>query len=144
MSNRDGVTIVSRLNIRVMAPFLAIFPAPRTTTAGIDPSEPHDDESTERAAHRAESSRRPALSGENMMQVVLPADKAANQFGFADRRPFDRPAGAKLFVPGWPQWCWRQRERAIVLVGSFLLSLSVGVWAWGTWLGWTLLAFAFF
>jgi hypothetical protein len=78
------------------------------------------------------------------MQVVLPGDKSSAQFGLADRRPFDHPAGLKLVVPGWPQWCWSQRDRALVLAGSFLLSLLVGAWAWGTWVGWVFFAFAFF
>jgi hypothetical protein len=45
-------------------------------------------------------------------------------------------------VPGWPQWSWRQRERALALFGSFSAALAVGLFAWGTRPGWGFLAFA--
>lgn len=48
-----------------------------------------------------------------------------------------------LLIPGYPQWSWRQRERAIVLIGSYLTSIFVGVLAWGTSLGLLILLFAF-
>ena len=53
------------------------------------------------------------------------------------------PIGLRLLIPGYPQWAWRQRDRAIVLVGSYLAALVVGVFAWGTTLGLGLLGFAF-
>jgi hypothetical protein len=52
------------------------------------------------------------------------------------------PAGLRILVPGYPQWAWRQRERAAVLFGSYLASLLVGVFAWGTPTGLAILAFA--
>jgi hypothetical protein len=61
----------------------------------------------------------------------------------ADRRPFESPAGLRLFVPGWPQLAWGQRERGWVLLGSFLVAIGAGILAWGTWLSWSFLAFAF-
>jgi hypothetical protein len=52
-------------------------------------------------------------------------------------------SGLSLLVPGYPQWAWRQGDRAIILVGSYLTALGVGIFAWGTTLGLGLLAFAF-
>jgi len=52
-------------------------------------------------------------------------------------------AGLKILVPGYAQWTWRQRERALVLFGSFVASLGVGVFAWGTHASLVILAFAF-
>jgi hypothetical protein len=54
-----------------------------------------------------------------------------------------RPAGLRILVPGYAQWSWRQRERALVLFGSFLASLGVGVFAWGTRASLLILMFAF-
>ncbi len=48
-----------------------------------------------------------------------------------------------LLIPGYPQWSWRQRERAVVLIGSYLTAILVGVFAWGTALGLLILLFAF-
>ena len=31
--------------------------------------------------------------------------------------------GLKVLVPGYAQWCWRQRERALVLFGSFVMAI---------------------
>ncbi len=78
------------------------------------------------------------------MQVILAGDRAGHQFGLVNRRPFDSPAGFKLLVPGWPQRSWQQRERAMVLFGSFVLALPVAAWTWGTWVSWVFFAFAFF
>lgn len=61
----------------------------------------------------------------------------------ADRRPFERPAGLRLLVPGWPQFAWGQRERGFVLVASFLVGVGAAILAWGTWLSWGFFAFAF-
>ena len=52
-----------------------------------------------------------------------------------DRRPYDSPLGYKMIVPGWPQFSWGQRQRGLVLVGSFAVALTVGLWTWGTVLG---------
>jgi hypothetical protein len=46
-------------------------------------------------------------------------------------------------VPGYAQCYWGQRERGLVLAGSFATSLGVAVFAWGTASGLALLAFAF-
>ncbi len=58
-----------------------------------------------------------------------------------DRRPYESPVGLKMVVPGWPQFSWGQRQRGWVLVGSFVVALAVGLWTWGTWLGWAFLRF---
>ena len=42
------------------------------------------------------------------------------------------PAGLRILVPGYAQWSWRQRERALVFFGSFAAALLVGLFAWGT------------
>jgi hypothetical protein len=54
-----------------------------------------------------------------------------------------RPAGLRVLVPGYAQWRWRQRERALVLFGSFVASLGVGVFVWGTRASFLILLFAF-
>jgi hypothetical protein len=51
-------------------------------------------------------------------------------------------AGLRILIPGYPQWAWRQRERALVLFGSFVISLGVGLFAWGTRASVAILAFA--
>ncbi len=51
--------------------------------------------------------------------------------------------GPRLLIPGYPQWSWHQRDRAMVLFGSYVAALSVGVFAWGTSLGLGLVLFAF-
>jgi hypothetical protein len=56
------------------------------------------------------------------------------------RRP---PAGLKILIPGYPQWDWLQRERALVLFGSYLIAVGVGLFAWGTPIGLVVLAFAY-
>jgi hypothetical protein len=53
-----------------------------------------------------------------------------------------RLAGWWILVPGFPQWWWRQRERALVLFGSYATALGVGLFAWGTWWGGLILALA--
>ena len=52
-------------------------------------------------------------------------------------------AGFRIMVPGYAQWTWRQRERGLVLFGSFAMALGTGVFAWGTNLGLAVLVFAF-
>jgi hypothetical protein len=54
-----------------------------------------------------------------------------------------RPAGLRVLIPGYPQWCWRQSERAAVLFGTFASALGVGLFGWGTATGWAMLALAF-
>jgi hypothetical protein len=53
------------------------------------------------------------------------------------------PVGPRLLIPGFPQWSWHQRERGLVLFGSYVAALGVGIFAWGTTLGLGLLFFAF-
>jgi hypothetical protein len=48
-----------------------------------------------------------------------------------------------MIVPGWAQFSWGQTLRGWVLVGSFAVALLVGLWTWGTWLGFSCFAFAF-
>ncbi|RUL83092.1 hypothetical protein, partial [Tautonia sociabilis] len=50
----------------------------------------------------------------------------------------------RVVVPGWPQWRRGQRRRGMVLLGSYLSALGVGLFAWGTGLGAVLLGFAMF
>src|SRR5262245_6136862 len=52
-------------------------------------------------------------------------------------------AGILILIPGYAQWSWRQRERALVLFGSFAVSIAVGLFCWGTPTGLAILAFAF-
>ena len=52
-------------------------------------------------------------------------------------------AGLKILIPGYPQWSWHQRERALVLFGSYLVALGVGLFSWGTPVGLVVLAFAY-
>jgi len=77
------------------------------------------------------------------MQVVPTGDKSGTHFGLVDRRPFDSPPGLKLLVPGWPQLSWKQRDRATVLMGSFITALAVATWTWGTWASWGFSVFVF-
>lgn len=67
--------------------------------------------------------------------------KARLQF---DLRPFSMPPGLRVLVPGWPQARWGQGGRSLVFLGSFLASSASAFWAWGTWVGWVALSFAFF
>ena len=53
------------------------------------------------------------------------------------------PVGHRILIPGYPQWAWHQRERALVLFGSFAVALFVGVFSWGTAMGLAILGFAF-
>src|SRR3954452_5776584 len=49
--------------------------------------------------------------------------------------------GLRVLIPGYPQWAWRQRERALVLIGSYAVALGVGLFAWGALIGVAILAF---
>ena len=60
------------------------------------------------------------------------------------RRDGRSPAGPRILIPGYPQWSWRQRERAADPVRLLRRRRwSVGVFAWGTAVGLAVLAFAF-
>jgi hypothetical protein len=59
------------------------------------------------------------------------------------RSPWPTPVGPGLLIPGYPQWSWRQRERATILFGSYAAALGIGVFAWGTAVGLAVLLFAF-
>jgi hypothetical protein len=61
----------------------------------------------------------------------------------ASGRPVRPLIGLTFLIPGAPQWCWRQPERALCLFGSFTTALAVGLFAWGTRTGLALLGFAF-
>src|SRR4051812_18748826 len=54
-----------------------------------------------------------------------------------------RPAGLRALIPGYAQWFWGQRQRGLVLLGSYLAALTVGLFAWGTWTSLLVLGFAF-
>lgn len=60
-----------------------------------------------------------------------------------DLRPFGTSIGLKVLVPGASQFAWGQRSRGAILGGSFAVALVAAIWAWGTWLGWGILSFAF-
>lgn len=62
--------------------------------------------------------------------------------GAVARRGLPAP-GLTMVVPGAPQWLWGQRERALLLAGSFASALAAGAFSWGTAAGMALLAFAY-
>ncbi len=53
------------------------------------------------------------------------------------------PAGLKVLIPGAAHWGWGQRERGVVLFGSYVASLAMAFFAWGTATGLAMLGFAF-
>ncbi len=59
------------------------------------------------------------------------------------RRPFESSVGLKILVPGGRISRGGSEHAAAVLAESFGVALLAGFWAWGTWLGWGILAFAF-
>src|SRR5262249_9346749 len=71
-------------------------------------------------------------------------ERARHQDWPANGRAFEAPAGLRVLVPGWPQFSWGQRDRGWVLLGSFAFAGGGGLLTWGTWVGWTFFAFAFF
>jgi hypothetical protein len=76
--------------------------------------------------------------------LLAPAGGCRGDFARSiDRRPFQSAVGVKMMVPGWAHLSWGQRQRGWILVGSFAAAILVGLWAWGTWVGWGLFAFAF-
>ncbi len=77
------------------------------------------------------------------MPLASPVCRAGAMIRSVGRQPSESAVGLKLVVPGWPQFSWGQRWRGSVLVGSFAVALAVGLWTWGTWLGWGFFAFAF-
>ena len=66
-----------------------------------------------------------------------------NRSATSDPKRSAGPVGPRILIPGYPQWSWRQRERALVLFGSYLTAMVVGVMTWGTAVGLGILAFAF-
>jgi hypothetical protein len=77
------------------------------------------------------------------MHVAPAGEKSGVYSALANRRPFDSPPGFRLLVPGWPQLYWKQNPRAAVFMGSFVTAILVGVWTWGTWVGWGFFVFGF-
>ncbi|MFI5460360.1 MAG: hypothetical protein ACHRXM_33500 [Isosphaerales bacterium] len=77
------------------------------------------------------------------MSRVPTGGNAGDLARLIDRRPFESPIGLRMLVPGWPHLCWSQRARGWVFLGSFAISLFVGLWTWGTWQSWGILAFTF-
>ena len=77
-----------------------------------------------------------------MAEATGPLDRVRGQSTGAEA-VHRRPAGARIIVPGYPQWAWRQRDRALVLFGSYAVALLVGAFTWGTATGLAVLAFAF-
>ncbi len=57
-------------------------------------------------------------------------------------RPQSFCLGLRVFVPGWSQWALGERSRARVLGGTFVVSLAVGLFAWGSIPGLLILLFA--
>ncbi len=53
------------------------------------------------------------------------------------------PARLKILIPGYPQWAWRQSERAAALVGTYIAAMAVTVFAWGSRAGLAMLGLAF-
>jgi hypothetical protein len=72
-----------------------------------------------------------------------PAEQAVEMDRRSDQRPYGSPIGLKILVPGASQVAWGQRARGAILGASFAFALLAAFWAWGTWLGWGILAFAF-
>ena len=58
-------------------------------------------------------------------------------------QPFERPAGLRILIPGYPQWIWRQSERAAALGGMYAAAMTVAFFSWGTRMGLAMLALAF-
>ena len=57
--------------------------------------------------------------------------------------PAEEPAGLTVLIPGYPQWAWRQTERAAALGGTYAAAMAVAVFAWGSPMGLAMLALAF-
>ncbi len=80
------------------------------------------------------------------MGIDVPGDISGTGRGVigSDPRGSERPRGGlRVLVPGYPQWWWGQRERGLILFGSFAAALAVGLFLWGTVTGAVLLIFAY-
>ena len=77
--------------------------------------------------------------------MQLEARPSGRSIGKKDRsrETFTWILGAGMLVPGLAQLNWRQHERGLVFLLSFLSALVVSVFCWGTSMGWAFLAFAF-
>jgi hypothetical protein len=73
-----------------------------------------------------------------------PAGGRIDDLGLITREPLYSHAGVRILIPGWAHYRWGQRERGWVLLGTFAVTLFVGLWTWGTRLslGFVALAFA--
>ena len=61
--------------------------------------------------------------------------------GGQPRQPLN--LGAGVLIPGLTQLRWRQRDRGLVFLVSFVAALGTSLFCWGKPLGWALLGFAF-
>ncbi len=57
--------------------------------------------------------------------------------------PFSVRLSWRIMIPGLMQMTWRQRERGMVYLVSFLTALGTSLFCWGSVLGWCFLAFCF-
>jgi hypothetical protein len=60
-----------------------------------------------------------------------------------DRTVSSVSIGPRILIPGYPQWAWDQRDRAMILFGSFAAAVLVGALTWGSAVGLGILAFAY-
>jgi len=77
--------------------------------------------------------------------MQLEARPSGRSFGKKEhsRETFIWIVGAGMLVPGLAQLNWRQHERGLVFLLSFLSALVVSVFCWGTLMGGAFLAFTF-
>ena len=54
-----------------------------------------------------------------------------------------RLAGLRGLVPGYAQWSWGQRERGLILLGTYVAAMGGSAFAWGTLVGIGLMVYAF-
>jgi hypothetical protein len=78
----------------------------------------------------------PAFKGHRSMPREQPHDDRG-------RGEASAASGLAFLLPGVPQWLARQRERGLVLLATYVSSLSIGLFAWGTRTGVVLVAFAY-
>jgi len=57
--------------------------------------------------------------------------------------PTAKPAGLRILIPGYPQWFWKQSERAAALGGMYAAAMMVAFFSWGTRMGLVMLALGF-
>jgi hypothetical protein len=74
------------------------------------------------------------------MDSQRPVEARTNAMGPAKRSV---AIGPRLLIPGYPQWTWNQKDRAMVLFGSFAAAILVSVLTWGSAVGLGILAFGF-